>query len=80
MNLQNFTEGINIIAKYFNKKDGYHIGAEHDQFYVYQTDRELSEDDIKKMIELGWFQEVDAKGEEFSLGDYDKEEGWSCFV
>jgi len=56
MNLKNFLDGINIIRKYYDDQNGYHLGAEHDQFYLYETDRFVSEKDQSLLRELGWFQ------------------------
>ncbi len=75
MRLGNFREGLEILTRYFNDPDGYHIGAEHDQIYIYATNRPLSEEDVAKMVELGWFQ--DELPED---APYDPEEGWSVFT
>lgn len=59
----------------WNGGDGFHIGAEHDQFYVYATDTPLEPDEVKQLVEWGWFQpelEDDAP--------YDPEEGWSAWT
>lgn len=76
-----FIEGLQILQKYFDE-DGYLIGAEHDEFFVYATDRPLSKHDAKRMVDLGWFQnEAEVPGEEeFSAEYYDADEGWGCFV
>ncbi len=75
MKLSNFIEGLKTLQPYFTNGDGYHIGAQHDQFYVRQTDRPLTDEDVQKMRSLDWFQ----PGQE---GDapYDPEEGWSAFT
>ena len=81
MKLSNFIDGLNTLHPYFDDPDGYHIGAEHDQFYVYQTNKPLSDADVKKMQALGWFQpEVDYDGGENSTPAYDPEDGWSAFT
>jgi hypothetical protein len=74
MQLSKIIEGLTVLSKYYDK-DGYHTGAEHDQFYTYATDRPVSPDDVANLKELGWFQpdmEDDA--------EYDPEEGWSAFT
>src|SRR5687768_4768735 len=64
MMLGKFIEGLEILRGYYKDPDGCHIGAEHDQFFVYATDKPLSEEDVKKMQELGWFQpESDNNGD-----------------
>lgn len=75
MKLSNFVEGLKTLQPYYDGCDGYHIGAEHDQFYCYQTDRPLAPEDVQKMRDLGWFQpdqEDDA--------EYSPEDGWSAFT
>lgn len=79
MKLSNFVDGLTILRGYFDS-DGYEIGAEHDIFYVYQTDRPLSDEHLAKLIELGWFQEGLAGGDEFKAENYDPEEGWAAFT
>ncbi len=84
MIMSKFIEGITILQRYFDK-DGFNIGAEHDQFYVYSTHRPLSVDDIVKLRRLDWFQpEVDGDSDEATdeelVAQYDAEEGWSCFT
>ena len=75
MNFANFKAGLDILAPYFTKPDGYHLGADHDVIYVYSTDTPLSDDDFQKMKTLGWHQtDVDEDG------PYEPEAGWSTFV
>ncbi len=76
MNLKNFVAGVEILLPYYNKPDGCHLGAEHDQIYLYATDAPLTDVDVARMRELGWFQpEQDDDGQ-----PYDQEDGWSAFV
>jgi uncharacterized protein YqhQ len=56
MNLKNFIDGVDILKKYYDNLGGYHLGAEHDQIYLYQTDKPLSDEDQTKMKSLKWFQ------------------------
>ncbi len=84
MKLSDFIEGLNTLKPYY-KKDGYYIGAEHDQFHAYATERPLSQEDIVKMRRLGWFQpECDADSDDESdhelISEYDPEDGWTCFT
>jgi hypothetical protein len=75
MRLSEFIAGLKILEPYFNDPTGFHIGAEHDQFYVHQTDKPLSPEDVAAMRALGWFQpETDSEEEYFP------EEGWSAFT
>lgn len=74
MKLSNFIDGLKILQHYYDN-DGYTIGAEHDQFYAYATDRPLSPEDVQKMRDLDWFQP-----EQDDDADYDPDEGWSAFT
>lgn len=80
MKLQNFIEGLKILQKYFNDPNGYHLGAEHDQIYVYATNNPLSEEDINKLLELGWFQDendiIDGECDQ----TYNPESSWSVYT
>lgn len=78
MKLSNFIEGLKTLQPYYNGGDGYHIGAEHDKFYAYQTDIPMGRDDVTKMVELGWFQPEG--GISSDGGEYDAENGWSAFT
>ena len=75
MKLKNFIEGLRILQPYYLGCDGYHIGADHDQFYVYRTDSPLTPEDIEKMRDLGWFQ-PDAPND----NEYDPADSWSAFT
>lgn len=75
MNLRSFTDGLAILSRYFDNPNAYALGAEHDQFYVYKTDRPVTEPDVVALRELGWFQPEQESGE-----PYDPGEGWSCWV
>ena len=75
MKLSNFIDGLNILKKYYKEIDDYHIGAEHDQFYAYETDYPLAPEDVQKLLDLGWFpfdQEEDA--------EYNPKAAWTAFV
>lgn len=80
MKLSKFMDGLNTLLPYYNNADGFHIGAEHDQFYAYQTDNSLSPEDVKKMVGLGWFQPEGGICEDESDVAYDPENGWSAFT
>jgi hypothetical protein len=75
MKLSKFIEGLKILQPYYEGGDGYHIGAEHDQFYAYKTDKPLTPEDVQKMRDLDWFQPDQDDGAE-----YDPDEGWSAFT
>lgn len=79
-------EGLTILQKYRDEPDGFHTGAEHDCIYAFQTSEPLSQEDLARMIELGWFQEdADYGDDEETNGDfaekhYDPEESWCCYT
>lgn len=79
MKLSAFVDGINILRAYYDDPDGYHIGAEHDEFYMYATDKPVSDDDLKKLLALGWFQS-DGGAHEETPQDYNPESGWMAFT
>lgn len=76
MKLSNFIDGLAILRPYYDDPDGFHIGAEHDQFYAYATSREMSHDDVLKMRNLGWFQPA----QDDDASPYSVEDGWSAFT
>lgn len=73
MKVQDIIAGIEILTPYYDNLD-YQIGAEHDQIYMYQTDTPVSDEDMTKLKELGWFQEG------VEEDSYDVAESWSAFV
>jgi len=75
MKLRAFIEGLNMLTPHYQDGDGYHLGAEHDQFYAYATATPLSEPEVARMLELGWFQPDQEEG-----APYDPQNGWSAFV
>ena len=77
--MKNLIEGVRILSKYCNDPNDYRVGAEHDTIYAYPTDREISESDVNKLIELGWFQDVYFE-DEFTYKDYDPDESWVLLV
>ena len=74
----NFIRGLLILNRYYDNGDGDHIGAEHDAFYAYTTNRSLSVEDVTKMVDWGWHQEDVSipDNEDFSAEHYDPEVGW----
>ena len=82
MTTKKVIEGLTILEKYRANEDGSNTGAEHDQIYAYATEKPVNDDDLKRLVELGWFQQDVETGDddEFGVKHYDAEEGWSCFV
>jgi hypothetical protein len=77
MNLPNFIEGINILRPYYDDPDGYQLGAEHDQIYLYATQKPLPPEAVARLHALGWFQ-PDQDSEE-GPAPYNPDDGWSVF-
>ncbi|HMP71545.1 MAG TPA: hypothetical protein PKA76_19520 [Pirellulaceae bacterium] len=80
MTLDKIRAGIVIAQKYYDDPDSFHFGAEHDEIFLYATDRCMDAADVSQMIELGWRQDVEPKGDEMTVADYDPSEGWRTFV
>jgi hypothetical protein len=79
MNTLNFMTGLSILMKYKDNPNGYNIGADHDEIYVWATDKPVSEVDLARLYDLTWFQsgiETDAEGNPI----YDPNESWKAFV
>jgi hypothetical protein len=79
MRLNDFIEGLEILKAYYDNPNGYHIGAEHDEFYAYKTDRPMPPEAVQKMLSLGWFQ-TDGGAHEETPQDYNPESGWMAYT
>ena len=64
MNNANLVEGIKIIAKYVDSEQ-HNFATGHDQIWFCDYDKVTDENDVQKLIELGWFEDEDS---------------WSAFV
>lgn len=80
MNLKDIRTGIETLQPYYDKPDGYHLNAEHDQIWLDATDKPLSPEDVQKMIDASWWQERSNYDKDFTAADYDPEEGWTGYV
>ncbi len=82
MTVENLIAGLTILQPYYNKPNGYNVGADHDVIYAYATSRPLSDVDLLKMIELGWHQEHDERDydNDFSQVDYRQDESWMAYT
>lgn len=78
MKLSELITSLEIVKSYYDDPDGYHVGAEHDQIYLYVTDRPLSASHVQLMLDMGWFQEGGATEDDPSA--YDPEESWMSFT
>ena len=77
MRLSNVIKGLQILSNYFDS-DTNQTAAEHDEFFVYSTDHSVSKEDIKTLIEMGWFQDNGANLD--NIDAYDPEESWKMFT
>lgn len=76
MKLSNLLKGVQILRPYYDDPDGYHnMVAKHNQFFMWATQRPLSDIDAAAMFELGWNQP-----EQESEGGYNPDDGWCCWV
>lgn len=80
MNLKDILTGIKILQPYYDKPDGYHLSAEHDQIWLHSTNRPVSREDVQKLIDANWFQEDADYEDEFKVEHYDPEQSWTAYV
>ena len=88
MRTKHIIEGLTILQKYRTSTDGFDVGAEHDAIYVYATDKRVSETDLTRLIEMGWYQEAqyhEYKDDEetdgsFAAKHYSRAEPWTCYT
>lgn len=79
-------EGLVILNGYMTNPKSFNIGAEHDVVYFYKTDKPVTEADLRRLVDLGWFQENtnyhddEETGGDFGVKHYDPEESWSARV
>jgi hypothetical protein len=74
MSLVDFREGVDILMNYYDDPNGSHLGVENDMIYLYETDKEVSEDDIIRLNELG-FDLVESLTEA-GVSSYDNIQKW----
>lgn len=82
MNLKGMLAGILTAQPYYEKPDGYHLNAEHDQIWLAATDKMMDAPDVQKMLEAGWHQEHDGRdyGKDMTVADYRSDESWTCYT
>jgi hypothetical protein len=59
MTLDNIIEGMQIVQRH-SAPGTYCVAAEHDQIWCGAYDLPLTDDENKRMIELGWFKADDS--------------------
>ena len=83
MQLNNFIEGLMILQAYYDKPDGYHVGAEQDIVYMYGTNKVIPETVVARLCILGWFQPevyIAEEDDSFEPKHYDPSEGWAAYT
>lgn len=82
MKLNNLITGLQILQTHYKNPNERHTGAEHDIIYAYKTDTELSMEEVKQLVDLGWFQdEVDVEEDnEFQAKHYDPSCPWAAYI
>ena len=82
MNTDSLIKGLQILSNYYDKPGGYNTGANHDVVYGYPTDKPLTNEDVQKMIDLGWHQGHDEMNynEDMKVSDYRDDESWHACV
>jgi hypothetical protein len=54
--IRNLVDGINILRQYYDNPDGYYVGADHDEIYLYCTDRPVSKEHFDLLTAMEWHQ------------------------
>lgn len=81
MTLGEFLAGAEILRPYYDDPNGYHLGADHDVIYVYNTDRPVLPADLERLAAMGWQQDNTSHEDgEWRVADYDPEESWWAYV
>lgn len=80
MNLKDLLTGIRTLQSYYTKPEGHHLAAEHDQIWLYATDKPLPPDDVQKMIDANWWQERSDYSKDFMVAEYDPEKSWTGYT
>ena len=75
---KNVIEGLQILQKYRDNPDRDYLTARNDVLYLLPTTEKLSDDDLVRILELGWYQDHDGwdGDQDFVVSDYRPEESW----
>ena len=76
--IRNLIIGLQILLPHYKNPDGFNLTADNEVIYAFNTELELSENNIMLMISLGWHQDCDE--EEFLLGSYNQEQSWIYYT
>jgi len=89
MYFDDFINGLNILKEYYtdiecvlnNTITGKNYDCNCGNYEQFATDIPLIEDDIKRLIAYGWFQDVEGVSyENFTYKDYDSSKKWYAFI
>ena len=72
MNTKSLMRGIQTLLPYYDDENGYHSGSDHDVFYMFATDKPVSEEDQEELEVLGWYQPHGA--------EYSQSESWYAYI
>jgi hypothetical protein len=79
MKMSNLIAGLQLLQSYFTDPDSDNTGVGYEILYVYATDKPLSEDDVKKLQDLGWHQ-PEVEEDDDGNSPYDPEERWGAYT
>jgi hypothetical protein len=54
MNTKGIIEGMTILFKYYKDENGFNVGAEHDEIWMFAPDLPISDKDKDRLMKLGW--------------------------
>jgi hypothetical protein len=73
-------EGINILLRYSGYPDGYHVGIGYKVVRFYPTESPVNNEDLIRLHEISWRQEIDDGHEEWLPEHYSQEHSWFVYV
>lgn len=77
---KNFIEGLNILQKYMKDDEKQNLYCHRDVFYFNKTDNRISNTDLDKLVNLGWFQEDAEYEDDYTIFSYEPSCGWTWYV
>ena len=82
MTIKDLSDALAIFMPYYDDASSEFTYAEHDEFYLPATDKPMSEEDVKKVKGLGWFQPEASEDEECDSteAEYNPEYDWQHFT
>ena len=82
MRTREIIAGLQTLMPFYNDQEGYHTIAVTDEICALQTDKQLSDAALDKMIGFGWYQDYEGRNhdERYTRKDYRQDECWVCSV